>query len=414
MSDLQQALAQAYAPLAGVAALMRRAFGGEDISPLAQTLIARAQAHPDDGNAFMDCANVLILTGHHDVGLAVQAQALQIQQLYVLPAPQEKLRLLVLMGPGDLMANTPIEFLLENSDITLVMLYLCPDAPWPETVPEHDVMMVGVAESDANQPLLQAISRYIANWPRPVINHPDKIAVLSRDGVCAALQGIPEIEMPVTRRVERAWLEELAQHPGILGAMLPGDDFPIIVRPLDSHAGTNLEKIGHAGELKSYLEKVTAAQFYLARFVDYSSADGLFRKYRVTMIEGVPYLCHMAISSHWMVHYLNAGMNESAEKRAEEAANMADFEQQFAARHAAAFAAIYRRMQLPYLGMDCAETRDGKLLVFESDNAMVVHALDPVDKYPYKKPAMQKVFDAFHRMLDKAHASAQHTNHNAN
>jgi glutathione synthase/RimK-type ligase-like ATP-grasp enzyme len=83
---------------------------------------------------------------------------------------------------------------------------------------------------------------------------------------------------------------------------------------------------------------------------------------------------------------------------------MANFEQGFAARHALALQAIAERMGMPYVAIDCAETRDGELLIFEVDNAMLVHAMDPVDMFPYKKPAMAKVFTAFRQMLEKARA----------
>ena len=45
------------------------------------------------------------------------------------------------------------------------------------------------------------------------------------------------------------------------------------------------------------------------------------------------------------------------------------------------------------------ETRDGKLLVFESGTNMVVHCMDPQELFPYKRPQMEKVFDAFETML---------------
>ena len=44
---------------------------------------------------------------------------------------------------------------------------------------------------------------------------------------------------------------------------------------------------------------------------------------------------------------------------------------------------------------------DGRLLIFEVDNAMIVHAMDDEGMYPYKKPAMQKVFTAFRRLLTR-------------
>ena len=404
MSDnLTEIAAVPYLPLIGLAPLMRRAFNQQELTSLANALLARAKEHPDDACAYLDCSTVLQLSGERAIALQMQAEAIRMQALYKLPANQiaPGLRLLVVMGPGDLMSNTPVEFLLEESDVAVDLLYLTLDTTWPATVPEHDVMLVAMAESDANQPLLALLAQLIPQWPRPVINPPTAIAGLTRDGVCATLRGAPGLEMPVTLRIERDALLAFSRARAAPDVLLPGDDFPWIVRPLGSHAGHDLERIAGHDELAAYLERVPAERFYLSRFVDYSSADGQFRKYRVALIDGQSYLCHYAISSHWMVHYLNAGMNESPTKRAEEAEAMTAFDGGFALRHAGALRAIQDRLGLAYLGVDCAETRDGKLLVFEADNAMIVHAMDPVDLYPYKQPAMRKVFAAFRQMLEQ-------------
>ena len=81
---------------------------------------------------------------------------------------------------------------------------------------------------------------------------------------------------------------------------------------------------------------------------------------------------------------------------------MAEFDDDFAVRHKAAFKAIAERTGLDYLPIDCAETRDGKLLVFEVGTAMIVHSMDPPDLFPYKRPQMGKVFKAFQAMLYRA------------
>jgi uncharacterized Rmd1/YagE family protein len=57
---------------------------------------------------------------------------------------------------------------------------------------------------------------------------------------------------------------------------------------------------------------------------------------------------------------------------------------------------------LAYFGIDCGETPEGKLLIFEVDVAMIVHAMDPPDLFPYKQPQMRKVFDAFRALLGRA------------
>ena len=59
------------------------------------------------------------------------------------------------------------------------------------------------------------------------------------------------------------------------------------------------------------------------------------------------------------------------------------------------------RIGLDYFTVDCAETRDGALLIFEADNTAVVHNMDPPDIFPYKPPQMRKIFDAFAAMLER-------------
>jgi hypothetical protein len=78
---------------------------------------------------------------------------------------------------------------------------------------------------------------------------------------------------------------------------------------------------------------------------------------------------------------------------------MQTFEAGFALKHHIAFEEIDRRVGLEYYSMDCAETIDGRLLVFEIDSGAVVHSMDPVDIFPYKAPQMERVFTAFHQML---------------
>ena len=133
--------------------------------------------------------------------------------------------------------------------------------------------------------------------------------------------------------------------------------------------------------------------------MEYRGPDGRFRKYRVLLIGGVPYACHIAISDHWIVHYVSSGMLECGEKRAEEAQFFEGFDDDFARRHRDALQVIAERVDLEYFGIDCSETRAGELLVFEVDSGMTVHAMDPVDIFPYKQPQMRKVFAAFRRML---------------
>lgn len=388
-------------PLLGLAPLMRMAYSGVDLTPLGGQMLERAARNAGDNNALMDLSVILQLRGDPATALNLQHQALLTQQLYSLPPAGKKasIRLLALMAPGDLMANTPLEFLIEDTDIALDMLYISPDLPLPEVLPEHDVAIVAMSESDKNRASLQLAEELVKIWPRPVLNLPEKILPLSRDGVSEMLRFVPGVVVAQTQRLDRILLQEIARGDSAITNYLDDGDFPIIIRPVDSHAGHGLKKLDKPQDITGYLQHMPQSEFYVARFINYANEDGLFRKTRVAVIDGKPFVAHMAVSEHWMVHYLNAGMTESVIKRVEEARFMREFDQGFARRHARALHAITTKLGLDYYCIDCSETAQGELIVFEAGNAMVVHAIDPVDLFPYKPPQMQRVFAAFRNLL---------------
>jgi hypothetical protein len=392
--------------LIGQARIIDMAFHGQDLVPLITSLTERANRDPNDAAALMDLAFILVVLQKRDEALALQREALGIERVYRQPihaATGERLRVLMFAGPGDFMANIPIQFLLEGSEIALDVLYVDAGQPLPNRVPDHDLALVGVAESDESRPTLDAVSSLAATWPRRVLIDPRKIAMLSRESLWGALAGAPGVLVPATVRIDRGVAARLSGDEGELGRVLAGARYPIILRPVGSHAGRGLQKIESPGQLSGYLAEQPAATFYVSPFVDYRSVDGLFRKYRIAVVDGRPFACHMAMADRWMLHYLNAGMEQSAEKRAEEAAWFETFDTVFAERHRRAFRALHERIGLEYFVIDCAETPGGDLLLFEADTAMVVHSMDSPDLFPYKRPQMLKVFGAFQDML-RAHA----------
>jgi hypothetical protein len=353
--------------------------------------MARVSANPRDAAALFDMSIILRVTGQSDNADAVQRQALAISPYFVKTfGSGQGLRILALMTAGNFMANTPIEFLLEGSDTTLTMLFVDAATRTLGDVSGHDMVFVAVGESEANVPVLANIARLMEGIDIPAVNNaPAAIAALTRDGVARTLEGHPAITAPAVRRVFRGE---------------PVSEFPIVIRPLASHAGQGLERVTTPEELSAYYTSHAEPAFFVSPFIDYAGPDGLFRKYRVAVIDGIPYASHMAVSQHWMVHYLNAGMTEHAERRAEEARWMSTFEQDFALRHADAFSSMHRLLGLDYFAIDCAECPDGSLLLFEADVAMIVHDMDPVDMFPYKKPAMKRLLGAFWQALHKRKA----------
>lgn len=397
-----------YADRIGFARLTHQAFDGVDLRPLRDRLVAKIAEGTAQAGEGLDLSLIAQLLGDKEAGLAIQAEVLAFHQLFRTPCAVARpaMRVLALAAAIDMGGNTPIEFLLDGSDIELMTLYVVKGVGLPEPLPDHDVAIVVASDSEECREALAVIDAAAARWPRPLLNLPSRIANLDRDKLHRLLAGIEGLDIPATICATRAQLSELSQ--GLIRCEdIAGElRFPMIARPRGSHAGVGLAKIDDAVSLADYLAARQEHEFFVARFVDYSSADGLFRKYRLAIVDGRPYACHMAIADRWDIWYLNAYMAFSEEKRAEEAAFMRDFDVAFGARHGAALDAMIKRIGLDYFTLDCAENKKGELLIFEADNTAVVHNMDSPDVFPYKQPQMRKIFTAFAAMLSR-HANAE-------
>ena len=385
----------------GMAKLAKMAFDGIDLRPQWAELIAKLLNGTADAGEGIDLSLIAQLLGDKEAGLAIQHEVLLSHQLFRSPCATKnpRLRVLALAAATDMGSNTPIEFLLEESGIELMMLYVIPEAGLPSPLPEHDIAIVVASDSEDCRTALRKIDAAAPSWPRPLLNSPRLVSSLDRDKLYRLLDGIDGLEIPATFVVTRERLDDVAQSPEELQDIATDLAFPVIIRPRGSHAGSGLAKIDDAAELRRYLDGRDGELFFISRFIDYSSLDGLYRKYRVVFVDGRPYACHMAIADRWDIWYLNAGMSQSAEKRIEEEAWMRTFDIAFARRHQGAFDAIADRVGLEYFTVDCAETGDGSLLIFEADNTAVVHNMDHAHVFPYKPAQMRKIFDAFAAML---------------
>jgi hypothetical protein len=125
---------------------------------------------------------------------------------------------------------------------------------------------------------------------------------------------------------------------------------------------------------------------------------GMFRKYRVMIIDRQIYPLHLALSRDWKVHYFTADMAARPDHRALDAA----FLQNIASIGGKADTALQRLcavLDLDYGGVDFALNRAGEILFFEANATMLVQppVLDP--KWSYRRPAVEAVLGAAAAML---------------
>ena len=348
------------------------------------------EVEPSSVAANLGMYELLQIKGELREAVAYQRRALARQRVFSHRAPSEKRSLLVLCVPGDWQANVPVDFLFDRKTTSFHKLYLLDEPQMRgENLPAYDVVLNAIAESDQAVEPLRLARCFFDAQSKPVLNAPERVLAVGRRRLGETLSGVDCTVAPVVQ-VDAAQLEA-GESP------LP---FPIIVRPVGSHAGHHLERVAGTSELCAYAARAGAPAYFVSPFIDYASGDGNYRKYRVVFVDGEPYPVHLAISPNWMIHYYNAPMGEHKWMRDEEAAFMADIRSVFTNGLQNAIRGIARAVALEYFGIDCAIGPDGSLIVFEADPAMLVHTSDPIEIYPYKHEYVPRIYRAIEAMID--------------
>ena len=369
-----------------------------EIESLRALAYAVLQRDPTARDAHLRLYEAEQMLGRPDEALAHLRQALRTSRIVTFPAKRQpaELTVLALSRVAQWEANTPLELIVDEDATTLHRFYFDDEGEAGDgDVPPYDVLMNTIAESERARPALERARAFAERAGLRAVNPPEIVARLGREDVARMFADSATVAAPGIERVDASTL------------LTRKIDAPLVVRPVDSQAGYALARIGDAGELRAYLAEQVHDAYFVMPFVDYSSDDGFYRKYRVMFVAGVPLACHLAISPRWMIHYYNAAMAEHAWMRAEEARFIADLGAVFNGRLRAALDEIAAAIPLDYFGIDCALARDGRLLLFEADAAMLVHGTDPPELYPYKRAGFERIKNAFNALLRSRKSAAR-------
>jgi hypothetical protein len=349
------------------------------------------EVEPSSVAANLGMYELLQIKGELREAVAHQRRALAQQRVFSHRAPNEKRNLLVLCTPGDWQANVPVDFLFDRKTTSFSKLYLLDGAQARrETLPPYDVVLNAIAESQETVEALGLARTFIDAQSKPSLNAPERVLAVGRPRLAQTLAEVDCVVAPVA--------EVDGKHLSAYALPFP---FPVIARPVGSHAGHDLARLASPDDVVGYARNVGAPAYFVSPFIDYVSGDGNYRKYRIVFVDGEPYPVHLAISPNWMIHYYNAPMAEHQWMRDEEAAFMADIRSIFTNGLQNSLRGVGAAVGLEYFGIDCSIGTDGRLIVFEADPAMLVHTTDPVDIYPYKHEYVPRIYRAIEAMIDR-------------
>jgi len=362
--------------------------------PEAEKWYRRALAlDPDLVVANQNLAAILESDGRLAEAQALRDRALCRQCLFVEPATGQPARRVLILA-ASAFGNVPIDALLPQRTTTRIKWFVEYATDLGEALPPYDIVFNAIGDADLAGPAAAHLSRFLGQCRRPVLNRPDAVAHTPRHLTPSRLAGIPAVVVPPVLR----WGGGVA---GLVEAVAAaGIEWPILLRPLGSHGGKGLVRLAGPDDLARQ-GPAAGETCYVTAYHDTRGADGYYRKYRMIFVDRQPYAYHLAISPRWLVHYGSAEMLAEPWKRDEEQRFLEDPAAVLGGEALAAVAAIGRRLDLDFGGIDFGLLADGRVLVFEANATMNVHLNDSAEDFPYKHIHVPKIFRAFDAMLDR-------------
>jgi len=263
-------------------------------------------------------------------------------------------------------------------------------------VPPMDVILNAICDADTNLKSLEVVTRVQQQLALPIVNHPNAVLATTREQICQYLPDQPGVRMPNTVRIRPRRIADVA------AAIDSGElTLPFLFRQVGSQGEQDLALVTDRGDLDN-LERfaLDGRDFYVTDFVDFKSADGLYRKYRVLVIDGVPLAKHMIASHVWNIHAEDrtALMNDRPELQQEEEAFLRDFTpEQFPA-----FGTLAAKTGLDHFGVDFGFDRYRDMVVFEANCCFrALNTAETASSIPYHQESVDRIKAAVANMIRK-------------
>lgn len=321
--------------------------------------------------------------------------ALQLQAIVALPWRGTGTPVSVLLLQSINAGNVLIQRFLDNrvfeAHILLVEFY---QDGMP--LPPHQVVINAIGDADVRVDALAVAQSVLAKTDAPVINPP---ATVLATGRCENARRLAEISGVVTPLALAFPRQSLAS--GDAAAMLATDglEFPLLIRAPGYHMGQHFLEVEDSSGLAAALTELPGEELIVMQYLNSRGVDGKARKYRVLTIDGQLYPVHLAISSHWKVHYFSAEMAENPEYRAEEEEFLNDMAGALGRETMAALERIQAALGLDYGGIDFGLNERGEILLFEANATMAVYRPDANTQWDYRRAAIERIYEAVHRLL---------------
>lgn len=339
-----------------------------------------AEAHQGLARVFDEIGNAAAALRHRQQGFGGRALS---TRRYRGTAQPVCVLLLVSTGFG----NVATSDLLDDRVFEVTALYVDffeEHAP----LPAHAVVFNAIGDADRCGESLARAVHLLNRTTAPVINDPSLVARTGRVETARRFASLPDVMVPAVRLVARGAL--LADSPR---------KYPMLLRTPGFHMGRHFVRVEDHQALAGALASLPGDELLWIEYLDARGRDGMVRKYRVMVIDGVLYPLHLAVSQDWKVHYFSSAMQTESAYREEERAFLENMEGVLGPSAVAALTAIGATLALDYAGIDFGLSAHGSVMLFEANATMVIVPPAPDPMWNYRRPAIDRALDAARRLV---------------
>ena len=270
-----------------------------------------------------------------------------------------------LPGTVDIVHHIPPE------RFTAEWVYLGPGQGQPAKL-RAGALLNHIGDADICSQALEFARQVVSKSGRACFNHPDAIAGTTRDRVARVLTGIPGLDVPKTIRTA-------ALTPAELRSVVTreGLEYPVLIRVVGHHGGTNMAKVDTPRDVDEMdqLDRSARSELYVTEFRNVIGSDGLYRKFRIVVVGDDVLMRHMITAENWLVHashLLAQRTRKTPNTKEVEFPMFARFDSELRERLLPIFQEIGPRLDLDYVGVDCAILESGEVVLFEANACMTV------------------------------------------
>ena len=270
----------------------------------------------------------------------------------------------------------------------------------PELI-QYRYILNMITEPEHNDKVLETLRKLLRETSGKVINRPEAVLRSTRDQVAKRLGGIQGLHVPKAMRLPAS-----KPHLARQAIEQKGLHFPMILRRAGMHTGQTMTLVDDAASLPDDIEG--EGDLIATEFVDFKSADGLYRKYRAFFIGPHVIFRHMLVSDHWNVHARDRRrfMAERQELLDEEARLFEVTSGAFPPAVAKVLQVVRSQIDLDYFGMDFAIMPDERVVLFEANATMNFFPFLTDPKFEYVRRCIKPAQRAFLELLGLVPAEA--------